>query len=99
MLIGMEVKDYISRVEKFYAGKPEVDLILVAMFFEINLKVLYVEDEVIKKTSFKFGEKEIAVYINPEGYFDIVCAKNFIKKCGLCQSIVLDVNLEVTVAN
>jgi len=98
-MIDMEAKDYISRIEKFYEGKAEVDLILMAMFFEINLKILYVENEVIRKTSFKFGERQVAVYINPEGYFDIVWKKDFIKRCGLCQSIVLDVILKVIIVN
>lgn len=91
MLSDIDAEEYIARVEKAYAGKPEVDLVLLALFFEINLKVLYVENEVIKQMTFNFGKKQATVYINPEGYFDTVHEKAFIKNSGLCQSIVLDV--------
>lgn len=99
MLTNIDAKEYIARIENSYDGKPEVDLILMAMFFEINLKVLYVEDEVIKGVDFNFGKRQVTVYINPEGYFDMVYEKSFVRNGGICQSIVLDVLLRFILAN
>lgn len=91
MLTDINAKDYITNLEKFYQGKPEVDLILMAMFFRIDLQFLYVENEAMKEISFSFGKEKAQVYINPEGYFDVVYEKGFVRNCGLCQSIILDV--------
>lgn len=99
MLTDMNDKDYIVNVEKFYKGKSEVDLVLMAMFFGINLIILYVEDEVMKQMNINFGNIKTIVYINPEGYFDVVYEKTFIRDCGICQSIVLDVIFEFTLVN
>lgn len=99
MLTNIDAKEYIARVEKSYDGKPEVDLVLMAMFFGINLIVLYVEDEVIKTVGLNFGKKQVTVYINPEGYFDMVYEKSFVKNGGICQSIILDVFLRLILAN
>jgi hypothetical protein len=70
----------------------------MAMFFDIELKLYYVAESGLGKQEclFHIGESKstkplIQLYLAPDGYFDVIYSKVFIKSAGVCQSLLLDV--------
>ena len=95
MMTSTGAPQYIKYLEKYKKGKPEVDLVLMAMLFKIDLTILYMTDEGLMKQKliFPFNTKvKGTVYLGPDGLFDVVYGKAFIKEAGICQSIILDVD-------
>ena len=70
----------------------------MAMLFNIDLKLYYIAESGLSKEEFNFSTEEskmkpkkVQLYIAPDGYFDTVYEKSFVKSAGICQSLVLDV--------
>ncbi len=67
----------------------------MAMLFGIDLRVIYVGDEGLVKQDFAFPlanvRHRMQVYLDEDGYFDVVYRKAHIKSAGVCQSILLEV--------
>jgi len=93
----MNTPMYAKSLERFRKGKLEVDLVLMAMLFDVDVKLFYMGEEGLKKQEFSFpgtkAKAKVQLYLGPEGYFDVVCDKAFVKSAGICQSLILDVSL------
>lgn len=66
----------------------------MGLLFGMNLRIWYITDEGLKRQEFFFEEnssKVAELYLAPDGYFDILYQKSYIKTVGMCQSILLDV--------
>ena len=71
----------------------------MAMFFNVNLRLFYIAESGLTKQEYSFlpGESKsvlpiVQLCLAPDGYFDVVYSKSFIKTAGICQSLLLDVN-------
>lgn len=80
----------------------EVDVVLMAVFFDLDLEVLFAESSKIRRQSFKLhsnaagDRKTIRLYLGANGKFDAVYNKCEAQSAGLCQSILLDVTPPLT---
>jgi len=88
---------YIESLKGGHKSKPEVDAILLAMFYHINLQVCYLDESGLQSENFDFAtspyeEKTLVrLYLAADGSFDSIYEKNTIKSAGICQSILFDV--------
>jgi hypothetical protein len=65
--------------------------------FDLNVEVRYFSSEGISSFKIEYpnikNEKKVLnLMLNPDGYFDVVYSKSFIKSAGLCQSILFEVS-------
>eukprot|EP00826_Nyctotherus_ovalis_P012297 TRINITY_DN13235_c0_g1_i2.p3 TRINITY_DN13235_c0_g1~~TRINITY_DN13235_c0_g1_i2.p3 ORF type:complete len:103 (+),score=18.81 TRINITY_DN13235_c0_g1_i2:203-511(+) len=80
----------------------EIDVVLMAVFFDLELEVYFVESSKVKRQSFKLysntagKRKTIRLYLGTSGKFDVVYYKCEAQSAGLCQSILLDVTFPLT---
>lgn len=95
MMANMSTYQYIKSLEISQKGKPEIDLILISMLFGVDIKIFYMSEEGLMKQEFNFqgNTKKLKanLFINSDGFFDIIYNKSYIKTAGICQSIILDV--------
>ena len=73
--------------------EPEVALTILSIIFERNLVLLYYDENyATKKYKLELGfSKSVFIsIIDKSGYFDTVYSKDYIKNCGLVQSILSD---------
>ncbi len=65
------------------------------MFFGLELEILYLGEDGLEKQEIAFGgstpKGKERLYLDAEGYFDVVYDKSRVKSSGICQSIILDV--------
>jgi hypothetical protein len=72
----------------------EVDAVLIALFFDLQLQIYYIDKGGLGKIEFNGGSKRrsVRLYLSADGVFDVVYDKKKIKAAGICQAIVLDVS-------
>lgn len=89
---------YVKGLKSGRQGRPEVDVILIALFLQLDLCIYYISETGLAKQEFSFALKgqpdrqRIKLYLSADGGFDTVYEKSFIKSAGLCQSILLEVS-------
>lgn len=101
MLTNTGTAGYVQRLKE---GKDilEIDVVLMAIFFDLELEIYYVEDLKVKKQSFKLysnttnERKTIKLYLRPDCRFDTVYNKHNQKSNAISQSIILDVTVLFT---
>lgn len=85
-------EEYLEELNKS-TKEPEVALIILSIIFERNLTVLYY-DETFATKKYKldlgFTKSVFISIIDKSGYFDTVYSKEYIKYCGMVQSILFD---------
>ena len=91
----METKDYAQSL-KFNCGKfREVDLVIMALFFDIKLTVYIINWATLSTQIFNSStqsQKALELFLDCNGNYHIVLPKSKAKTIGICQSIVLDVS-------
>lgn len=107
MLIKADIKDVREYVKGLKKGKSctELDVILLASFLGAELQIYCLEDNGLVKQTFNVARKKpqgkgriIRMYLEPNGKFDTIYNKATIKAAGICQSILLDVMLQLILA-
>lgn len=94
----MKESDYIETLRRERKGKPEIDAILLAHAYKIELQIYYIEESNFQKQIFlphtipEKSDRIIRLHLNSDGHFDVICNKEYIRVCGICQSLVLDVS-------
>jgi len=97
MLTNTGTAGYIQRLKK-KKDLQEVDVVLMAVFFDLELEVYFIENSKVKTQSFKLysnaldERKTIRLYLRPDCKFDLIYAKQREEYAGICQSVVLDVS-------
>jgi hypothetical protein len=105
MLATMTTQNYAQELVKKTKGSLELDMILMAMLFNVQIQVYYVKDSQLMQKTFDFPDKSnkerkvVKLYAQPNMSFDTVYRKSFIRDVGICQSILLDVLLLITLAH
>ena len=73
---------------------PEVDCILGPMILKTHLEIYCLEENVLSKEVFNYKFESInkkittvKLYLEPNGKFDTIYNKQFLKSAGICQSI------------
>ncbi len=98
MLTTMTTPMYLQTIKGGHKSKPEVDLILMAMFFGLHLQIYYIDESGIGTQEFDFRSgpadpgKAVRLFLGLDGCFDTVYDKSTIKSAGICQSILFDVS-------
>ena len=80
----------------------------MAMLFDMNIKLFYATEEGLMKQEFIFpstsalgikktqaSKQKIQLFLAADGYFDVVYDKSYIKSAGICQSVLLDVCINI----
>lgn len=99
MLTNMGTLSYIQALKDNKKQFPEVDIILMAIFFDLELHIYFLDDSKLYKQSFNLSSKlpderkVIRLYLGVDGKFDLIYKKSTIESAGICQSILLDVIL------
>ena len=69
----------------------------MAMFFHLDLVIYYMDESGFAKRCFSFANSETAsapkiqLYLSPDGGFDTIYSKSYIKSAGICQSLFFEV--------
>lgn len=93
----MTIGSYVSSLYSAKQYKIEIDTILISMLMKLDLNIYYIDESTLIKRSFFFPNKEnnkkkiVNLYLDEDGDLDVIYEKNYIKSCGMCQSIILDV--------
>ena len=71
-------------------------MVLMALLFSFNVKLLYMSEEGLQSQSVSFishvPKKTVQLYMSSEGgAYDVLYDKAYIKTAGICQSILLEV--------
>lgn len=100
MTTTMSTPMYVKTLRGGHRGRPEVDVILMALFFHIDVRVHYISETGLAKQDFGFSSEKqpcrrrVTLYLAADGAFDTVYAKSYVKSAGVVQSLLLDVILE-----
>lgn len=92
--------DYINDLKKG-KGCAEVDTIVMGLYLGIELQIYTLDESGLIKQSFNFlnsktqskPQQTIRMYLEPNCKFDTIYNKSTIKSAGICQSILLDVQV------
>lgn len=96
MLTNTGTAGYVQRLKE-RKDLIEIDVVLMAVFFDLELEIYYVEDLKVKKQSFKLysntnsERKTIKLYLRPDSRFDLIYSKHNLNSNAMSQSIILDV--------
>ncbi len=70
---------------------------MLALFLRLDVLVYYVGEAGLAKLELNFGvgskPRKVRLYLGPDGGFDTLYDKSFVKSAGICQSMLLDVSL------
>ena len=94
MLTNMGINDYIHSLRYLNQSSPEIDTILMAVFFDYELQFYFFNQEKLEKRIFnssKTNKMTIRLYLNEKGKFCTIYKKIKMETAGICQSLILDV--------
>jgi hypothetical protein len=97
MLSNTGTSGYIQRLKK-KKDLQEVDVVLMAVFFDLELEVYFIDNSKVNSQPFKLysnilnNKKTIRLYLRPDNKFDLLYEKQKEENAGICQSIVFDVS-------
>lgn len=94
--IGSEFESAEEYLEEINRGckEPEITLTMLAFIFGRNLVLLYTDENYTLKKyklDFNFSKSAFVSTLDNSGCFDTFYQKDYIKNCGLAQSIIYDV--------
>ena len=95
MFTNMDTSEYVKSLEKDNSSYLETNLVLMALFFDVELQIYHADGSGLNKISAFQKEskrrKVVKLYLNYNGMFDTIYEKSIIKTYGICQAILLDV--------